>query len=153
MTFWGLPSVINQLKSNQRLDHPDFTFWKLDRMIVSILCTLCDMLWLAEQFVVQLKSISTGRFFLLLPIFRFIKREKKEKWGFWYQKSQVVIKQTIALSKYLLKCLFKNEQHKCFFDFTSVYYAHFCFSRNSINRLLTVANWFFKEFSPDWGTR
>ena len=31
MTFWGLPGVINQLKSNQRLDHPDFTFWKLDR--------------------------------------------------------------------------------------------------------------------------
>ena len=33
-----------------------------------------------------------------------------------------------------------------FFDFTSVYYAHFCFSRNSINRLLTVANWFLKIF-------
>ena len=78
MTFWGLPGVINQLKSNQRLDHLDFTFWKLDRMIVSILCTLCDMLWLAEQFVMQLRVFQLADYFLVPPIVRFIKRDIKK---------------------------------------------------------------------------
>ena len=92
--------------------------------------------------------------FLLPPIFRFIKRDRKKnedsyiKFSCSLQKSHVELQSKILLYQgtFWNRYLFKNEQHKCFFDFTSVYYAHFCFSRNSINRLLTVANWFLKIF-------
>ena len=84
---------------------------------------------------------------MLPPIFRFIKQDDRKNENSDIKCYSLII-YMYCFIKEPFEIYFQKWAAQMLFWFPwVVYYAHFCFSRNSINRLLTVANWFLKIFS------